>query len=196
MITYEEYKNNALRTIKPHGSKELAVADWALGMGGEFGEVLQLRNSEDTMEKAKEIGDVLWYLTALQAEAGIEVHADPLMGDCPSMVTDWYTSLAIKISQLQEMMKHRIMHKEKGSKEQISQIWSEAMKCLKGVAEQENNIKIGLIAELNVAKLSHRYHGGQYTHAASANRHEQERKFESTDKYKSLKKAIEEGIEQ
>ena len=77
MITLPEYKEQALRTVKEHTTKEMAIADWALGLGGEAGEVLELytNSSSDRMEMAKELGDILWYAIALANEVEIDLPA-------------------------------------------------------------------------------------------------------------------------
>lgn len=71
----ERYQKSVSKNAKPH--KELnpcqsAILDWATGLSGEVGEVMDIIKHDifhgehmDRMAMAKELGDVLWYLTAL-----------------------------------------------------------------------------------------------------------------------------------
>ena len=70
--TWKEYPEFTLQ--------ELRMLDWSLGLAGECGEVTDIvkhavlhRENLDKMELAKEMGDVLWYLTALAETVGIEM---------------------------------------------------------------------------------------------------------------------------
>lgn len=73
---FNEYQKQAANKFKP--AKEITdpkivqALDWCLGLGGETGEVLDLikhavfhAETLDRMELAKELGDVLWYVSAL-----------------------------------------------------------------------------------------------------------------------------------
>lgn len=203
-MEFTKYRELALRTIKPHASKELAIADWALGLGGELSEVVELINqqSTDKMEIAKELGDVLWYTVALAKEVDIILPENILQATqefysdrshCETCLLDQHTipntlvQLTITIGTIQERMKHAIMHKEAGA--------ANIEGLLHGVIEKLTYLSIlqGFtifdVAELNAAKLAHRYNtknGGKYTHEASAVRHDAELKFEDTATYKRL----------
>lgn len=48
------------------------------------------------------------------------------------------------------------------------------------------NINLGVVAELNVAKLEHRFPSDNFSDGRSAERHNLEQKFSETDIYKEL----------
>ena len=126
------YQKEVTSTFKEHTAltaQQARLLDWTTGLGGETGEVQELIKHHiysgevlDKMELAKEMGDVLWYLTALAETIGIQLND---------------------------------------------------------------------VAELNAAKLAHRYHNKGFTIDASQNRHDRERKFTDTVIYQVLKARIE-----
>lgn len=70
----ERAKKTANRTAQPMGSYNLALLNWALGLGGEVGEFQNLvkkmtfhRHPVSGEKLAGELGDALWYL-ALAAD--------------------------------------------------------------------------------------------------------------------------------
>lgn len=74
-MDFNNYQSRASKNFKEHKGltkEEARLLDWALGVTDEAGEVagkvkhMVYHNEEtDIMEIAKEIGDVLWYLSAL-----------------------------------------------------------------------------------------------------------------------------------
>lgn len=81
---FNDYQQEACSHFKP--AKELTptqarLLDWSMGLGGESGEVLDLLKHAifhaDTnlnkMELAKELGDVLWYTSAIATTCGIDL---------------------------------------------------------------------------------------------------------------------------
>ena len=75
-----DYQKEAYASIKPHDSADMEKADWALGLAGEVGEVIELvkhnimhREPLDLGELAKEISDVLWYCAALATSYGLNL---------------------------------------------------------------------------------------------------------------------------
>ena len=191
MITFNEYKEQALRSIKPHDSKDTATLDWALGIGGELGEVLELfmSSANNKMTYAKEIGDVIWYCTALSNELNFTVNyfsCEP-SGDIEPITIIMNRAL-IAGSKVQEAVKHYVFHKEQKALDNIKDELVMLMLYLTALCSKMD-LNIQLCAELNAAKLSHRYNlkrGGAYSHSASANRHAKEEKFEDTQAYKDL----------
>lgn len=76
-MNFNEYQSQALKTaIYP---KALGLYYTALGLSGETGEVAEkikklIRDGTiDQTSMKKELGDVLWYLSALSHELGIEL---------------------------------------------------------------------------------------------------------------------------
>lgn len=208
LLTYDKYMEQALQTIKPHTTKEMALADWALGLGGESGEVLELimKNSTDKMEFAKELGDILWYSVALASELSLsfpsstfdDIHMFTNSTHCAKCISEdssivvAMNKLSLSICAIQEQMKHAIMHKEKFEKDTIADKLTDVWLGIAKIAGYYE-FTIFEVAGLNVAKLAHRYdtaNGGQYNIEASANRHEAELQFEDTDVYKNLYELI------
>ena len=82
-LTFEQYQNDAIQTLMYPGSKELlGLLYTVLGLNGEAGELAEklkkiLRDKggelseEDRAEVAKELGDVLWYVTGICYELDI-----------------------------------------------------------------------------------------------------------------------------
>lgn len=208
-MTPKEYKEQAIKTLKPHQSKELAIADWALGLGGELGEfvdeALNIKQSlnagvqltgDQLMSAAKEAGDILWYAFALSTELDLKLEnrlSDNWNG--PDMIAspkNMYVALCfaqVKISQVLEMCKHAIAHKEKFTKIQMVQAIEGALDYLIQVFSYLH-ISIADVAELNVAKLAHRYSAQTFSHEESHKRHEREAEFTETEIYRDLYKRI------
>ena len=74
-----EYQKKAYTAIQIHEDKKDAILNWAVGLSEESGEVLGLIKHQmwagenpSKEEYAKEIGDVLWYLSALCTELDID----------------------------------------------------------------------------------------------------------------------------
>jgi NTP pyrophosphatase (non-canonical NTP hydrolase) len=73
----DDYQKLCLRTAGLQNSDEAKKA-WALGIGGEAGEILELIKKEfyhgKAMQKSKlvnELGDLLWYIAAMSHEYDI-----------------------------------------------------------------------------------------------------------------------------
>lgn len=126
---YQAESKGVFKPVKQLTPQSVRLLDWAMGLGGESGEVLDLlkhaifhKDTElDKMELAKELGDVLWYVSAIATTTGID------MAD---------------------------------------------------------------VAALNRAKLSHRFHGGGFNTAMSADRHAREAQLKDTPWYKCLQARI------
>jgi NTP pyrophosphatase (non-canonical NTP hydrolase) len=199
----KEYMEQAITTLKKHDSEAIALADWALGLGGELGEVASalLRMKEksldgiapeesDYMELAKEAGDVLWYVFAVSKQLDLNIEEEEGILAMQRIVPgDVYTQLATisaAVGQVQEACKHYIAHKEKFDAEAVRTSLEWIISTLNGTLHFFQ-MSLTDVAELNVAKLSHRYNKGSFDNSASKNRHEKERAFESTEEYKTIK---------
>jgi NTP pyrophosphatase (non-canonical NTP hydrolase) len=74
-VDFTTYQNAASATFKVHETlapKDTELLDWSLGLAGETGEVCELvkhvvfhHEPLDRMKMAKELGDVLWYISAI-----------------------------------------------------------------------------------------------------------------------------------
>lgn len=83
MSMFNEYQYEASRTFKPTKeltSEQVRLLDWSTGLGGEAGEVLDLvkhavfhNETFDKMALAKELGDVLWYVSAIATTCDIDL---------------------------------------------------------------------------------------------------------------------------
>lgn len=199
-MNYNEYQQEALRTIKPHASKTEAYADWTMGLMGEIAEVQEvllttLWTPDKLMELAKEAGDVIWYLTALQNEFGV-------LFPCSDLLSEWNKETFIGINnfahllmaggRVSELVKHYTMHKEEIDWGKLSCAMYDVAKHLNGLLK-EYNISLETAARLNASKLNHRYNlstGGTYNTVDSSNRRSKENDFKSTQIYKYLYKEI------
>lgn len=78
---YQSDATSIFKDIVPLPDEHIRLLDWALGLGGEAGEVLDLLKhviyhkdcTMDKMELAKELGDVLWYVSAIATTCGIDL---------------------------------------------------------------------------------------------------------------------------
>lgn len=126
-----KYQKEAAIKFKNHhhlDREQARLLNWAVGLGGEAGEVQELIKhvvfAEETMNKmdlAKELGDVLWYVSAIATSSGINMED---------------------------------------------------------------------VAELNLAKLNHRYNSGEYTDGEAQDRRAREKQFTDTPIYKTLRARI------
>ncbi len=76
-MTPNEYQKLALRT-SPEGNRHDQLRHCALGIGGEAGEIIEMVKKHAYHDKpfknrelAKELGDLLWYITVLADHIGI-----------------------------------------------------------------------------------------------------------------------------
>ncbi len=88
-MTFNEYQEKAIQTEIMQRSKELSAHDPAfvakiLGLSGETGEIMEkfkkiIRDKEgkisdeDKQELVKELGDVLWYVSAIAEYLGLKL---------------------------------------------------------------------------------------------------------------------------
>ncbi len=83
LMNFAVYQDKAVSTFKPGELIDLydsRLCNWALGVTNEAGELAGLikhqvfhKQEVSTMEIAKEVGDVLWYLSALCQTMGISL---------------------------------------------------------------------------------------------------------------------------
>jgi NTP pyrophosphatase (non-canonical NTP hydrolase) len=71
-MEFNEYQQSTARTANPNLSNRDKILNWALGIGGEAGEVLELvkkhmfHGKDLDIDKAKsELGDVLYYVSEM-----------------------------------------------------------------------------------------------------------------------------------
>jgi len=83
-MTFDDYQKHALTTAIYNGDKMLDLCHWALGLSGESGEIAEKlkkiirdQNADpskiDRDDIKKELGDILWYITALAHELEIDL---------------------------------------------------------------------------------------------------------------------------
>lgn len=79
-MTLEQYQKDSYINIQPHTDEKDLILNWAIGLSEEVGEVMKnikhaYWGSEQfsDSEMAKELGDVLWYLSALAYSLGLNL---------------------------------------------------------------------------------------------------------------------------
>lgn len=79
-MTIKEYQNKSYIAIQPHVDLKDEILNWSIGLSEEVGEVMNhIKHScwgnepVDKVEIAKELGDVLWYLSALSTTFGLNL---------------------------------------------------------------------------------------------------------------------------
>ena len=83
MSMFNDYQYEASKTFKPTKQltpEQVRLLDWSTGLGGESGEVLDIvkhgifhGEEFNKMELAKELGDVLWYVSAIATTCDIDL---------------------------------------------------------------------------------------------------------------------------
>lgn len=78
-MTIREYQKRAYIAIQPHENNKDELLNWAVGLSEECGEVMSHikhfcwgHEELNLVEISKEMGDVLWYLSALSTILGID----------------------------------------------------------------------------------------------------------------------------
>jgi NTP pyrophosphatase (non-canonical NTP hydrolase) len=79
-MTFDEYQTDASRTSAPHWRHADRLANAAIGLCGESGEVAELVKKQlfhgkahDSARLAEEVGDVLWYVAEVCTVAGLNL---------------------------------------------------------------------------------------------------------------------------
>ena len=79
-MTLDEYQQLAARTLSPHQTPDQRLANAALGLTGEAGEVAEHVKKHlfhatplDRDAVVKELGDCLWYVAALAGTIGVSL---------------------------------------------------------------------------------------------------------------------------
>lgn len=83
--TFEQYQKESYTRLNEHPTAELRTLNWAIGIGEESGEILGIikhvifggepMDIVNKMKLAKEVGDILWYLSALCSHYNISLEA-------------------------------------------------------------------------------------------------------------------------
>lgn len=79
-MDFEKYQDQVFRTMNKKATQKEALSNYSMGLAGESGEVLEALKKYlyhghglDMKDIEKELGDVLWYLTAIAEELDIEM---------------------------------------------------------------------------------------------------------------------------
>jgi NTP pyrophosphatase (non-canonical NTP hydrolase) len=79
-MKFEDYQSHVSRTMNHEASNKEALSNYSMGLAGESGEVLEALKKHlyhghelDYSDMEKELGDVLWYLTAIANELCIDL---------------------------------------------------------------------------------------------------------------------------
>lgn len=188
MYVLEQYIEEALRSKKAHDSADLAKLDWLLGMCGESLELAEaIETRAPFAEVVKELGDNIWYATAMATEY-------------PKEEQEWFDfnmqdvlnerKIGILISELKdntlilaELYKKQLFHRNDVSDE-IEKFRKVHLRIIKTICHCLN-IDIADVARLNAAKLMHR-HQGEYKFDKIADKHLKEEKFTDTVEYHNI----------
>lgn len=100
-------------------------------------------------------------------------------------VLHWCIGLSEECGEVMSVIKHHFYGGEDINREDLVKevgdvLWYLAALC------REAGIDMEAVAELNVAKLMHRYPGDDFDESRSGQRHELEKKFSDTEVYKRL----------
>lgn len=100
-------------------------------------------------------------------------------------VLHWAIGLSEECGEVMSVLKHHFyggedLNKEELAKEVGDVLWYLSMLCT------SCDINIDVAAELNVAKLEHRFPSDNFSNNRSVNRHNLEQKFSETEIYKDL----------
>lgn len=163
----DEYQKNAIRTANVNQSDDLALANWALGLAGEAGEVLELMLFGSTLPSEKrfarlqeELGDVFWYIAVMCEQLGVKMSA--LDGNIDSIEYPSDNSvfmLTLSACGLADSIKKVVFHKKNLDKELIGTALKNAYAyCCYVCNDNYINIQEALIQNIN--KLKKRYPDG------------------------------------
>lgn len=79
-MQFYQYQVHVMRTMNHEASNKEALSNYSMGLAGESGEVLEALKKHlyhghelDYEDMEKELGDVLWYLTAIASELSIDL---------------------------------------------------------------------------------------------------------------------------
>lgn len=77
----DAYQSKAAKFINPNETPRDHLTNWALGLAGEAGEVVEpikkylfMHKDLNIKELSKELGDVLWYVAAMCTTLGLSLH--------------------------------------------------------------------------------------------------------------------------
>lgn len=78
-MDFNDYQSLAARTANNHMTRDMAIANWCMGLAGELGELVDpikkhiFHGKDISLDNIKkEAGDVLWYLSNLMNTLGID----------------------------------------------------------------------------------------------------------------------------
>lgn len=103
-------------------------------------------------------------------------------------VLNWMTGLSEEVGEVAKHIKHCYWGGEKISKEDIASELGDVLWYLMALTKALG-IDFDTVATLNLAELEYRF-GGEFSEAASQNRHANEKKFNQTDFYAELIKKL------
>lgn len=79
-MEFKDYQFRSYTAIQPHTDQKDEILNWAIGLSEEVGEVMNHlkhmfwgREQIDLQEIAKELGDILWYTSALATTLNLDV---------------------------------------------------------------------------------------------------------------------------
>lgn len=106
---------------------------------------------------------------------------------------NWGIGLGGEAGEVEELLKHHVFAEEVLNKMELAKELGDVLWYISAIAET-TDIQMTDVAELNLAKLNHRYHKGKYTDDGAQLRHERENIFTDTPIYKVLSARISKTI--
>lgn len=156
----DEYQQLALRTARSTLNQEVRRCNWAMGLAGEAGEVLDLflAGPIDKDQLTDELGDVYWYGAVMADEWGYKLsdlrHAEVLLER-----TYTHARLPVAACQLCDYIKKVLCHGHKVDRKKLLNGLALTMKYAQHLAE-DFGIDPADVMSRNIEKLMRRYPEG------------------------------------
>ena len=161
IVAQHLYQKKAARTLidcppRSYEPQELMLVWNAIGLAGEAGELLDELSSE---EMEKELGDVLWYLSAL-----FTIIKAPLPILSPLHAADYGLNKALRMlvvdcAKVVDEIKKQIFHDHGFNSDEIYALLCDVCDSINRVL-WANSIDIEKVMGINIAKLDERYPEG------------------------------------
>lgn len=145
---HAEYRDFVAFMMKKDGVP-MPIEFICLGLVGELGELIHELNAQDIVKVEKELGDFIWYLTALRLSVGVF----PLSGATGELALSEITA------RICELVKKHAWHGAPLAALEVSDLIATAWRGLDEMAERLE-LPIEQIKKTNMDKLKARYPGG------------------------------------
>ncbi|MEL6853643.1 MAG: MazG nucleotide pyrophosphohydrolase domain-containing protein [Cyanobacteria bacterium J06607_13] len=166
-MNFDDYQKEAFSMSARDLGEPLTLAVWGLGLAGEASEVVDSSHVTSFDEMKKELGDVLWYVSAICTQRGILLsrvielssHCD---GRFPSRI-----DFCVAVGKVVEMIKKHVGHGHALDDVVLTDRLAKIVAFIIAIAA--DSFTLADIADANIAKLRERY-GDRFSSEASINR--------------------------